>query len=59
MLYEVLNQDGVLELRLTVTSNFNEVIILHSAGLFEHLDNRLLNLLVRIVHMDEDLLDCV
>ena len=56
---EVLNKQGVGALRLVVPRNVNKIVSLHAAGLLEHLDDGLLDCLVRIVDMDEDLLDSV
>ena len=56
MFEHVLHQDRVLELTLVLTRNANKVVRLHAAGLLEHLNDGLLNLLVRVVDVDEDLL---
>ena len=43
----------------TVTGNVEEVVCLHAARFLQHLHDRCLNLRVRIVNVNEDLLDSI
>jgi len=56
---KVLNQDGMLELGLIVTSNGNEVIGLDGATLLEDFDDGLLNGLTWVINVNKDLLNCI
>ena len=56
---EVLNQHGMRALRLVVPRNLYKIIRLHTARFLEQLHNGLLDRLIRVVYMDEDLLDSV
>ena len=59
MLKQILAEHRVTELSLTVTGDRDKVICLHTTGLFEDLNDGLLDLLVRVVDVNEDLFDCV
>ena len=56
---EVLNQHGMRALRLVVPRNLYKIIRLHAARFLEQLHDGLLNRLIRVIYMDEDLLDSV
>lgn len=56
---EILAQDGVRHLCLTVSRDIKEVVSLDMTGLLEYFNDSLLDLLVRVVDVDENLLDRV